>query len=518
MRAHPYIEMEKPRKTSKKGSEKIKWLHVYGDLYSIGMLNIGYQLIWDLLLKHPNIFVDRIFYGIKKSLQEDMNPDEFDVISFTIPYESVFLNVLKMLDKWDIEKNNKEREFPIIIFGGFAPTYNPAVYSSIADIIFVGDDLRAIDNLFRVLEENWSDEKKKLLTKVGKLKGVFSSALYSAEGFQEPPKPEDSKLPKIVEGAFAEKLSYSLDFVTSPNYLEGYKNYALLEISRGCPHRCLFCALSHVYKPLFREKEEILSELKKIRKVTDKVRFVSSSETEHKDFKDIVKTAKEKMKFSEIRIGSQRADALIKNPESVRYITYNTITLAPETGENLRFALGKKIPDSVFIKAAKICAKSGKNISLFTIVNFPLEREIHVHQLKNLLKEIYQVSESYGVELRVYVNNFMPMPRTPLQYEKLASYDEFLQKSALLEGPWELLRMDEWQVAVIGPLERGDYLLSKIISEEKRTEKVLRESFEKYRGPYSTQKPLSWEVATVGLPKKYLIERRKMYYEKMGNL
>jgi len=514
--ARVYLKKEKPKKRSELTGKKIRWLHAYGDLYSIGMLNIGYQLIWDLLLKHGNVFVDRIFRGMDRSLQEEMAPEEFDVISFTIPYESVFLNILEMLDEWGIEKNNKERESPLIIFGGFAPTYNPAIYSSIADIIFIGDDLQAIDSLLERIEKNWNEEKKDLLIKVGNLKGVFSSTLYSAKRFQEPTKPKDLRLPKVIEGAFADRPSYSLEFVTSSNYIEEYKNYSLLEISRGCPHRCLFCALSHVYKPLFREKEEILSELKKTRKITDKVRFISSSEAEHKDFGEIIRVAKEKLKFSEIRIGSQRADALIKNQKLLSYVTYDTITLAPETGERLRFALGKKIPDNLFVKSAEISSKLGKNISVFTIVNFPLEKEKDLQQLRNLLENIHEVVKKYDMEMNVYINNFMPMPRTPLQYERLSSYGEFLEKVRLLEGPWQLSKMEEWQVTVIGTLERGDYVLSESISKEDNVDKLLRESFEKYRGPYSLYKPLSWEVAKVGLPRKYLIERRRKYYEELG--
>lgn len=45
-------------------------------------------------------------------------------------------------------KNTRYRsEDRLIIIGGFAPTYNPAIYSAIADIIFIGDDLSKIDKM-----------------------------------------------------------------------------------------------------------------------------------------------------------------------------------------------------------------------------------------------------------------------------------------------------------------------------------------------------------------------------------
>ena len=88
--------------------------------------------------ENPKTDVERIFTDTELSRH---NLKDVDVFGFSFSFELDFLNIFKILQKYNIPLKSKDRDdsYPLIFAGGPVLSVNPEPFSDFFDFILVGD-------------------------------------------------------------------------------------------------------------------------------------------------------------------------------------------------------------------------------------------------------------------------------------------------------------------------------------------------------------------------------------------
>lgn len=119
-----------------------------------------------------------------------------------------------------------------------------------------------------------------------------------------------------------------------------------VELARGCPYSCLSCMESYISKPYRpRDWRVVLSEVTGLHgKYGVRPALVALTADAHPHFKDLLLEAVDK--DVPLSLPSLRAELLDDEAlELTAEVGQRTVTIAPETSERLRKALGKDISD-----------------------------------------------------------------------------------------------------------------------------------------------------------------------------
>src|SRR5712692_5499108 len=138
----------------------------YPNLYWVGMSNLGFQGVYQLLNAHEDVTCERAF------LPDDVDRDElvrtgqrltsfesgtelssFHVLAFSISFENDYLHVLKMLRLAGVPLRAKDRtpRDPLVLLGGAAMFLNPEPLAPFADLIAVGEGETLVPRLLEAL-------------------------------------------------------------------------------------------------------------------------------------------------------------------------------------------------------------------------------------------------------------------------------------------------------------------------------------------------------------------------------
>ena len=118
----------------------------------------------------------------------------------------------------------------------------------------------------------------------------------------------------------------------------------LVEVNRGCPHLCRFCAAGHVYAPpRFRSYDEIVSAIDRGLALKNKIGLVGTAVSDHPDLIKICQYIVDRN--ASVGIGSLRLDRMDeKIVDLLKAGGIETVALAPEAGsQRLRDLLRKGI-------------------------------------------------------------------------------------------------------------------------------------------------------------------------------
>ena len=106
----------------------------------------------------------------------------------------------------------------------------------------------------------------------------------------------------------------------------------LVEVNRGCPHLCRFCAAGHVYAPpRFRSYEEIMLAIDHGLTLKNKIGLVGTAVSDHPDLLKICQYIVDHN--AQAGIGSLRLDRIDeKIVDMLKAGGIETVALAPEAG------------------------------------------------------------------------------------------------------------------------------------------------------------------------------------------
>src|SRR6202453_1638600 len=128
---------------------------IYPNTYRLGMANLGFQAVFHIFESDPSVAADRAFLpdaderdafrdGTERlvSFERGRPLSDFDIVAFSISFETDYLNVLSVLRMAGIPARRADRlgrNFPLIIAGGSAVFLNPEPIADFIDLFLIGE-------------------------------------------------------------------------------------------------------------------------------------------------------------------------------------------------------------------------------------------------------------------------------------------------------------------------------------------------------------------------------------------
>jgi radical SAM superfamily enzyme YgiQ (UPF0313 family) len=468
---------------------------VYPNTYHQGMSNLGLQTVYRMLNSRHDTLCERFFLPDSEDLVEHRRTgfplvsvesqrplSDFDLVAFSLSFENDYLNLpalfeLGRLPFWREERNDRH---PLVICGGVCAFLNPEPLADVMDLFAVGEAEVILPALLEGLLDADTKNRADLLYNLSQQPGIYQPGGYVvnyAESGELQAMTPLSDLPQHVQRLWQSQLdeSQSSTCVATPDTEFGSMH--LVEVSRGCPRACRFCAAGFIYRP-FREHspEHLRGEILDKRQEVGRVGLVAAAVSDYGDLADIGRAILDQ--GGEVSISSVRIDAI--TVEQVRVLAeagHRTLALAPEAGsQRMRDVINKGIDEEQILAAVKLLAEEGiPNLKLYFMIGLPTECESDVIAIIDLTVKIRQIWEEIGKRLgrlgrlHLSINPFVPKPWTPLQWAPMEQRSRLEKKYRLLqkhlrplpnvELNFESLRQAEIQ----GFFARGDRRVSKVL-------------------------------------------------------
>ena len=436
---------------------KITVCLIFPNHYWVGMSNLGFQIIYQLLNSSPDVVCERAFLPERELLEEHRRTNtpllslesqrplsQFQILAFSLPYENDYLNLLQILHWGRVPLRSEERtpRDPLVVAGGAAPTLNPEPLSPFVDVFLLGEGEATVERFLEAFRR-WGDDRRRLLEELASSEGIYVPSLYEVrykdDGTIGSFRPLSDNIPSRVRRPWLKEMDHlplSSSLLTPETE---FGEMVLLELGRGCPYRCRFCAVRSLYRP-FRNRpltliEEGIEEgLRKARKIG----LVGSALGNHPDFERICERVTREGGI--LSLSSLRANTVTERvAKALASGGQRTVSIAPETGsERLRQTVAKDLTDEEIMEATRILVKEGVvNLRLYFLVGLPRERWQDVEAIPPLLRRIRHVMISTlrkeGGRITVSVNSFVPKAWTPFQWVPYAEVTETQRKMRALE-------------------------------------------------------------------------------------
>ena len=200
-------------------------------------------------------------HGIPLYTLESKHPlSEFDLIGFTLPYETLYTNALNVLDLAGIPIRSADRNetHPIIIAGGHS-TMNPEPMHAFIDAFVIGEGEEVIHDIINTIQgfkakrtdKNSNtfhlssfDARRELLLQLAQIHGVYVPCFYETsyleDGTVSHIEPIVADIPKVITKRIVPVLPPPPTHFIVPN-IEVVHNRVSVEIMRGCTRGCRFC-------------------------------------------------------------------------------------------------------------------------------------------------------------------------------------------------------------------------------------------------------------------------------------
>src|SRR5947207_15326195 len=164
----------------------------YPNNYAIGMANLGFQAMYEIFNRIPEVSCERVFLPDSRELSEyertrtpllsleSQTPvRDFDVIAFSISFETDYVNVARMLQLSGVPVWSRDRtpRDPLIVMGGAASFLNPEPIADFTDVIGVGEGEILGPKLIDAILANESKEEI-LLALARQGRGFYIPSLY----------------------------------------------------------------------------------------------------------------------------------------------------------------------------------------------------------------------------------------------------------------------------------------------------------------------------------------------------
>lgn len=521
---------------------------IYPNTYYVGMSNLGVHLIYRIINEHEDFSCDRAFYPDPSDLKdirekgvpiisiESQKPlGEFDIIAFSVSFEKDFINILEMLKLSGIPLRREQRsEFhPLIIAGGVACFINPEPIADFVDLFIIGEGEDVLQEVLNLYESCKSAglTKSEFIKEAAKIPGVYAPSLYDIV-YDHSGKIKEiivkSDAPSRIKKRRVDDINrYICNTVIFTEETE-FGDMFLIEINRGCPMWCRFCASGYLYRhPRFRDFNLLMECIRNGMEKRKKVGIIGTAVMDHPD---IVKICKYITGMGgRVSFSSLRADRL--DDEIVSFIRMSnqlTVSLAPEAGtERLRRIINKSLSDEDLYRAAELISDSGiNNLKLYFMIGLPFEKDDDVRHIGMLAKRIRHriIKASRGrktvPKIILNISPFIPKPHTPFQFSPFIELREFKRRIRIIENEvksesniivhHDLAKWGYFQCLMSRGDRRVGMILEAAVDEEcdfwKATRRVsINPDFYVYRELLEDE-VLPWEIIDPGFSKGFLLE------------
>jgi radical SAM family uncharacterized protein len=543
--------LEKERGTvQKKWGGKISVCLLYPNSYHVGMSNLGFQTLYRILNAQDDVVCERAFLPEPEDLQvyhntqtplfslESQKPlSSFDILAFSISFENDFLNVLTLLElaHLPLESRLRKAGHPWVIGGGVALFLNPEPVSEFFDFFILGEAEEAIGEFLGVCRQTLLNqerrEKDQFLIDLSRVEGVYVPKFYRvtyAEDGRIAAMEPGSGFPKKVKRRWVSKLDQFPTRSTLFTPDTEFKEMALVEVNRGCPRGCRFCAACFVYHPFRNRSLSVLESVSKDALLKEhRVGLTGTAVSDHPQLLPLCQSVLSQQ--GGISLSSLRVDAVTPPLiQCLREGEERTVAIAPEAGsERLRRMVKKDYREEEILKSIDTLVENGvSQIKCYFLVGLPTETDEDIKEILDLAKQIRhhilsgQKDRRKRWRLVLSVNPFIPKPATPFQWTPLEEVGELKRKLKMIqrgiqgEGGMEMIHdLPKWAY-VQALLSRGDRRVGKILMASHRHHGDWRQAFREtdinpdfyvYRKRDSDE-IFPWDFIDHGIPKERLME------------
>ncbi len=526
---------------------------VYPNTYPVAMANLGFQAMIRLLGEDPRVDVDRAYLPdgpragwprTLRSFEQDRAVADFDVIAFSISFETDYLHVLDLLSLAGLPLRRSERgpEAPLVLAGGPATFLNPEPIAEFVDLCLIGEAEEMLGE-FLAAATDGPITRDGILDRTEQVAGAYRPARwtprYGDDGdlvaFEH-----DGPGPSRVVRRYVADLDA---FDTRTEILTDEAVFAdkyVIEASRGCEWGCRFCAAGFMYRPVrYRSPERIGASIDRGLAERDGIGLVGAEMASQPGIVGLCQ--KIAAAGGRASPSSLKADVITPALAAALGASGNrSVTIAPEAGsERMRRVINKNLTEPEILRAAEWLVGGGVDaLKLYVMVGLPTETDDDVREITALATKLRGRLMAGGRpkfgRMLVSINPFVPKPWTPFQWEPMEALPSLKRKLARVRR--DLSAIPALQVETESP--REGYLQTLLSRGDRRVACILERLHARpddwwavlkgLRGgrcdvvdpdrfvhrPFGPTELLPWDFIDHAVDKRYLLaERRKALTE-----
>ncbi len=524
---------------------------VYPNTYAVGMANLGYQAVLRLLAGDPRVTVDRAFLPdgpraawprTLRSFEQDRPVRDFDVVAFSISFETDYVHVLDCLALAGLPRRRSARgdRDPLVVAGGPATFLNPEPLAEFVDLFLIGEAEEMLPEFVgRALDGGGG--RTALLDRVETVRGAYRPDRYT------PAWSPDGDLVAVAydgpgDGRVERRYVRDLDaFATDSEVLAPeavFGDMYLVEASRGCEWGCRFCAAGYMYRPVrYRSPDRLRASIARGLAARRTIGLVGAEMATQPGLAALCEGVV--AAGGRASPSSLKADVITPRLAAALGRGGNrSVTVAPEAGsERLRRVINKNLTEAEILRAAEWLVGAGVDaLKLYVMVGLPTETDADVDGIVDLAAKLRRRLVAGGRptvgRIVVSVNPFVPKPWTPFQWEPMAPLDVLRRtlarlRRALAAVPGVQVETESPRAAYLQTLlSRGDRRVAPILERLQERADAWWPTLAALRGgdteivdpdrfvhrTYPAAALLPWDFIDHGVDKRYLLaERRKAY-------
>jgi radical SAM superfamily enzyme YgiQ (UPF0313 family) len=526
---------------------------IYPNTYAVGMANLGFQAVLRILHDDPHVTVERAFIpdGPRagwprplRSFESDRPLGDFDVLAFSISFETDYLHVLDVLATagLPLRRTARASTAPLVLAGGPATFLNPEPLAEFVDLFLIGEAEEMLPE-FLARAVAGSPARDAILERAEDVVGAYRPDRfhpgYGDDGALVELDYRGPLTPRVVRRYLARlDRCDTTSEILSPEAVFG--DMFLVEGSRGCEWGCRFCAAGFMYRPVrYRSPERLRAT---VARGLEERRTIGLVGAEMASQPGIAALCQE-IAAAGARPSPSSLKADLVTPGLARALGAGgnrSATVAPEAGsERLRRVINKNLTEAEILRAAEWLVGGGVDaLKLYVMVGLPTETPADVDGIADLVHKVRQRVMAGGRpkvgRILVSINPFVPKPWTPFQWEAMEDLGSLKRKLAGVRR--QLSAIPAVQVETESPregymqtlLSRGDRRVAEVLERLHAEPAAWWPTLRGLRGgrhdvvdpdrfvhrAYDPGELLPWDFIDHAVDKRYLLaERRKAYQE-----